>query len=248
MLFEDDDEIPHVLGMAVQRARLVEQGGVGIRVGGRGLQGGDGIDQGIFGGELGGMHRILDHADTRQDHVHIRMTLPAGTLGIQQRAQDVVAGIFHGAVPNVGHVAVRAGDAGLEMRAVGREQLVIRMAGLHDGRAGAGIGPIREGHGILVLDDVLDAHAVRPGDGQQLFIAGKVIGHMAVGAHQRAHLLAGIGVPVDALGFEGRFHRRVGDDQAHRPGFVAVGAADRVVDLGRHVREQLGVVGFHAHL
>ena len=98
-----------ILGVAMQRAGLIQQGWIGARFGRGGLQGGDGVDQGILGGDLCGMDGILDGIDARQHRVHIRVALPAGLLGVQQRAHDVVAGIFHGPVPEVRHVAVRAG-------------------------------------------------------------------------------------------------------------------------------------------
>ena len=39
---------------------------------------------------------------------------------------------------------------GVEVGAAGGIQLVIGMAGLHDGRAGAGIGPLGEVYAVLV--------------------------------------------------------------------------------------------------
>ena len=122
------------------------------------------------------------------------------------------------------------------------------MAGLHDRRAGAGIGPIGKVNTVLILDDVFDAHTVGPGDRQHFVGTGKEIVYVAVGTHQRAHLLARIRVPVDALGFESRVHGWIGDDQAHGPGLVTVGAADRVGDARGHVGEKFGVICYHAHL
>ena len=78
-----------------------------------------------------------------------------------------------------------------------------------------------------------------PGEGQVLAVALEVVFHVAVGADDGAHFLAGEGRPVLALGFERLLQRGVGDDQAHGPGFVAVGAADGVVDVGGHLIEDI---------
>jgi len=100
---------------------------------------------------------------------------------------------FHRPIAQVGHMAVCTGYSGVEVGAAGAIQLVIRMASLHDGRAGAGISPIGEVDAVLVLDYVFDAHPIRPGHRQHFVCTGKEIIHVAVGTHQRAHLLARIG-------------------------------------------------------
>ena len=113
------DEVPHELSMAVQRACFIKQSWIGALPGRGSLQGGNGVDQGIFGGNLLRVDRILDGTEARQHHAHIRVTLSAGLLGVQEWAHDVVAGIFHRPVADVGHMAVRAGYSGLEVGAVG---------------------------------------------------------------------------------------------------------------------------------
>ena len=176
------------------------------------------------------------------------MALSAGLLGIEQRAVDIVRGVLGRPVADVGHVTVRAGDAGVVVCAAGGEHFIFGMLGLEHGGAGFGIFPILEAHVVVVGDDLVDARAVLPWEGQVFLVAGKVIFDMAVGANHGAHFLAGEGGPVLALGFQGVFERGVGDDQAHGPGFVAVGAADGILDVRCHVAEQHGIIGFHAHL
>ena len=93
------------------------------------------------------------------------------------------------------------------------------------------MGPVGELDFFVIVVDIFDVGAVFPGEGQVFAVALEVVFDVAVGAHHRAHLLAGEGAPILALRLEGLFQGGVGDDQAHGAGFVAVGAADRLVDL-----------------
>ena len=88
------------------------------------------------------MNLILDFVDPLGDILDIRMALSAGSLRVEQRAVNIVAGIFGGAIPNVRHVTVGAGYARVVMGAAGCVYLIIRMLSLEHGGVGARIDPV----------------------------------------------------------------------------------------------------------
>jgi hypothetical protein len=86
-------------------------------------------------------------------------------------------------------MAVSAGSASFEMRAVGAEQFIIRVLHLDHLRAGFGIFPIREGFFLIILG-IFSIRAPLPMGRSGICHHLKIILHMAVGTHDRAHLLA----------------------------------------------------------
>ena len=101
----------------------------------------------------------------------------------------------------VGHVAVRAGGPGLPVHALVGEQLELRVADEGHLEPGDGLLPLLVGLvAAQLLDDVLDGDvpplaAVLPGEvqphGLHVLVLGDAVGHVALGAHGRALLLAG---------------------------------------------------------
>ena len=105
--------IPVELGMPVEFAGLVEQGGVTGRIGCCGFDCVDRVHDGIFGGYFYGRNLLLDDVDPSNNVFTVGVALPSGKFRVKQRAVDIVHGVFGCALPYIGHVAVRTGDSGV---------------------------------------------------------------------------------------------------------------------------------------
>ncbi len=143
------------------------------------------------------------------------MALSASRFRVEQRAFDIVVGELGRAIPGVGHVTIRAGDARLEVGAVGSEGLIFGVLRFEHRSARIRIFPILEICIVVILDDILDLGPVCPREGQVFAVAFEVILNMAIRADHGAHLLAGERMPILPLRLQGLFQRRVGHDQFH---------------------------------
>ena len=153
--------------------------------------------------------------------------------------------------PRILHVAVGAGDVGVPMDAVPAVDLKFRVPGEAQLEAGDVLLPLQIG-GVALddLDDVLDgdvAHlAALPGeedvDGLHLLVFFDDIGHVALGAHQAAFLLAGGRGRVFADVLQGLVQGPAGELQVHGLVVVAVDAHHP------HALELLRNLGVHFHV
>lgn len=139
---------------------------------------------------------------------------------------NIMCGVLGRTFAHVGHVAIGAGDTRVVVSGSGCEELIFGLLGLEHKCASLGIFPILEASFFVVLVDRVNVSAAGPGEGQVFAFTVKVIFHMAVCTHDGTHLLAGEGCPILALCRKRFFQSRVSNDQAHGPGFMAIGATN----------------------
>ncbi len=132
------------------------------------------------------------------------------------------------------------------MCGAGSKEFIFRVLGFEHGSICLRINPIFESSFFVVGNYAFNISAIIPGEGQVLAVTFEIILNMAVRTNNRTHFLSGKSLPILALAFKGFFKRRVGHDQTHSTGFVTVGTADRFIDVGRHLIERHGIIGFHA--
>ena len=150
------NEVPHELGGAVEVAGLIQQGSVGLGIGGGELDGIDRIDDGVLGGGLGVGDLLLDLVDAADHVIGVGVALTAGLLRVEQRAMDIVGGELGGAIAHVGHMAIGTGHTGEIVGAASGVHLVLGMLGFQHGGAGAGIVPVLELDLVIIRDDLID--------------------------------------------------------------------------------------------
>ena len=130
------------------------------------------------------------------------------------------------------------------MRAAGSENLKLGMLGFDHRRTGFRILPVFEPDLIVIIHNAVNIRAIIPRHSEHFTLTRHIVFHVAVGTHHRAHFLAAELGPVYSPRFKAGNDRRVGQDETHCTGFVAVGATDGLFNLfpqfgKRHLTESL---------